>query len=325
MTVIDKNTNEKVEILDTAKIAENTEMIREAFNYVTTKRQLDLIYAIISLVHVNDNQFTEYIIPYREIAKLYNPANPDSNEIKKYVEEATNKIMDSHFSIRKNERIYKYHWVDMCYIDDKEKVISFKLKDEVRNMYLNLKENTHTVYLLNDLLSLSTLFQANLFRWLSCNSNFSNDIPITINNAKQMFYGGEIETSSFIRKLDSAINAINKKTKLTVSYKKIRNSQHQISTLSFNIKNNYNSAKAETKTIKGTKKQSAQSKIKELYTENKILRYENEVQLEVREEYNQLLKQQQEKINYIEETIKQKDDTIDRLENMVKTLIDIKK
>lgn len=64
------------------KIAESTIMIREAFNYVATKRQLDLIYAIISLINKDDDIFKTYEISFKEIAKIYNPQNPRTKEVK---------------------------------------------------------------------------------------------------------------------------------------------------------------------------------------------------------------------------------------------------
>ena len=45
---------------NTYKIAESTLLIREAFDYVATKRQLDLIYVIISMIGKNDDEFKTY-------------------------------------------------------------------------------------------------------------------------------------------------------------------------------------------------------------------------------------------------------------------------
>lgn len=233
---------EKLEICpvdDSYKIAESTVMIREAFDYVLNKRQMDLIYAVISLVQRTDDKFKEYKISFREIGAIYNPKNPDSKEIKKYVEEATNKIMDSHFQITlENGDIKKFHWVESCLVSNANKEVTFKLNDEVRNFYLDLKENSYTIYLLKDLLALSTLFQANVFRWLSCNSNFNNKIKISIDDAKQMFYGGEIETKTFIRRLNNALDAIGRKTNIEATYTKVKKGKNIVA-LDFNIENNY--------------------------------------------------------------------------------------
>lgn len=220
------------------KIAESTIMIREAFNYVVTKRQLDLIYAIISLINKDDDIFKTYEISFKEIAKIYNPQNPRTKEVKKYVDEATNKIMDSHFQITEGKIVKKYHWVEYCEINHEKEIVTFKLSEKVRKFYLQLKENNYTIYLLKDLLALSTLFQANVFRWLSCNSNFENGVKINIEVAKQKFYGGKIETGAFIRKLNSALDTIRRKTNIDASYIPIKKGK-TIVQLKFFIDNNY--------------------------------------------------------------------------------------
>lgn len=225
---------------DTYKIVESTEMIREAFNYVATKRQLDLIYAIISLIKKEDTAFTEYKISFSDIARIYNPKNPNTKEIKKCVNEATNKIMDSHFQITDSSGIInKYHWIEKCRIDNENKVIYFKLSEDVRNFYLGLKENSYTIYLLKDLLALSTLFQANLFRWLTCHSGFNNSIQIKIEDAMLHFYGSVINGNEFVRKLDSALKVIKDKTCVSATYEKIKGAHGKIVELKFNITNNY--------------------------------------------------------------------------------------
>lgn len=223
---------------DKYKIAESTAMIREAFDYVVTKRQLDLIYAIISLINKDDDKFKKYTISFREISKIYNPSNPDSKEIKKCVDEATNKIMGSHFQITEGKIIKKYHWVECCEINHDTETVAFKLNEEVRKFYLGLKENSYTIYFLKDLLALSTLFQANVFRWLSCNSNFKNLVKIDIEDAKHIFYGADIETKTFIRKLNAALEVIKVKTNIEASYTTIKKGKTTVQ-LQFKIYNNY--------------------------------------------------------------------------------------
>lgn len=223
---------------NTYKIAESTLLIREAFDYVATKRQLDLIYVIISMIGKNDDEFKTYNISFDKIAQIYNPKNPRTKEIKKYVDEATNKIMDSHFQITEDGIIKKYHWVECCEINPKTETVVFKLSDKVKKFYIQLKENSYTVYLLKDLLALSTLFQSNLFRWLSCNSNFKNKVKINIEDAKRIFYGNEIETKTFIRKIDAALDVIRRKTNIDATYCKVKNGK-VITALEFYIDNNY--------------------------------------------------------------------------------------
>ena len=84
-----------------------------------------------------------------------------------------------------------------------------------------------------------------MFKWLSCNSNFKNDVSIYIEDAKLRFYGdASIRTADFTRKLDSAIKQINKKTNLDVSYQRVnKRGSRKIAVLKFTIKNKYKSEK----------------------------------------------------------------------------------
>lgn len=56
------------------KIAESTKLIRYIFDNNFTKRQLDMLYAIIWLVKPTDDDFkTYYISYYSAIEKIFNP------------------------------------------------------------------------------------------------------------------------------------------------------------------------------------------------------------------------------------------------------------
>lgn len=228
------------EINTEAKIAESTRIAREAFNYLTTKRQIEIIYVIISLVRTEDTKFTQYQIPFRQIAKIMNPSNPDCQITKKDVIKAVENIFHSGFHVTcKNGKLIKYyHWIETAEIDLEDKVITFKLNDEVRDFYLNLQKGQYTVYKLKEMLSLSSVFQCNVFRWCCANSGFNNVITLNIKDAKTLFNGKEIRTNAFIEKLDAAINKINKKTSLNVTYKIIRQGRN-IDHLDFYISNNY--------------------------------------------------------------------------------------
>lgn len=220
------------------QIAENTKLIREMFDFTVTKRQFDLIYAIISLVKPTDNEFKEYVLSYQEVAKIINPKNPYTDIVEKDIEKTIKEIMKSCFRIQTDETDYYYHWVEKAKNNKKAKTISFKLNCEVQQFYLQLNKGEYTVYLLKDLLALSTIFQANLFRWLCCNSGFYNDVEINIEKAKLCFYGKNIESNAFIRKVESALTIINKRTNISATYEKIKSGRKIIS-LKFNIKNNY--------------------------------------------------------------------------------------
>lgn len=232
--------NELKVINPEGKIAESNKLIREMFDFTVTKRQFDLIYVIISLVTPSDTKFTEYKLSYETIAKIFNPKNPRTEIIQKDVEHVIKDIMNSCFRIKTENNIDDYyHWVEKAKNYKDKKYIVFKLNEEVQQFYLQLKEGEYTIYLLKDLLALSTLFQANLFRWLSSNGGFKNNVKISIDDAKVLFYGNkELTTKKLTVKLNSALDVINRKTNIEASYNQIKEGK-KIAYLEFKIENNY--------------------------------------------------------------------------------------
>lgn len=214
-------------------IAESTRLIREMFGSVVSKREFDLIYSVISCVKPEDTEFKQYKITHKQIAKIFNPANPRCKATKKDVENAINSLMSAHFTFGDME----YHWVETC--QRKPDHIIFKLSNDVRGFYLDLHKGK-TVYLLADLLSLSTIFQANLFRYLTCNSNFNNDIKISPQDMKlKLANNDELRTDVLTKMVERAVRQINEKTQLNVEYKIERENYKKIKWFVFDITNNY--------------------------------------------------------------------------------------
>lgn len=194
------------------KVAESTKLIRNIFDNNFTKRQLDMVYAIISLVKPTDDDFKTYHISYSAIGKIFNPQNPYCEVTVNDINLAVKDIMNKSLRIKTDKKTKHYHYIEYAEVDEEERYIDFKLSEDVKQFYLKLRKEEYSVFLLNDIVKLSTLFQLNLFKWVSCNSNFKNDVSIYIEDAKLRFYGdASIRTADFTRKLDSAIKQINKK------------------------------------------------------------------------------------------------------------------
>ncbi len=233
---------EEIQIInENNKIIENTKLIREMFDSNFSKRQMDLIYSIISLIQPDDNEFVEYQLSYDVIGRLFNPSNPYCKITINDIEKSIKGIMNKSFQIESDKEITYYHYVKSSKLNKEEKYISFKIDNEVREFYLQLKTGEFTVFLLKDILALSTIFQCNLFRWLACNSGFNNKIRIKIDDAKSIFYGNDkITTSRLIEKIDNSLNVINKKTNINASYEKVKGMDKKtIAFLDFHIINNY--------------------------------------------------------------------------------------
>lgn len=223
---------------DKCKIAESTKLIREMFDSNITKKQMDLIYVIISNVKPGDKEFQEYEISYKTIAKIMNQKNPYTKEVMDTVQKAIKGIMNSSFRLQSDKTEYYYHWVEKAVNNTDSQTVAFSLSNDVKEFYLQLKKGEYTVYLLENIVGLSTVFQACVFRWLYSNSGFHNEVKIGIENAKLCFYGKEIETKTFTRRLDKALEVINKKTNIQAEYTKEK-TKNKITALVFKIKNKY--------------------------------------------------------------------------------------
>ena len=165
----------------------------------------------------------------------------DARKYKKNVINAIDCIMDCKFWIHEDGVHTCYHFVDKSQFDENKNIVSFKVSNEVAEFFLNLKDSP-TFYALKDMLALSTIFQANVFSWLSAERNKTKP-RIDIDTAKTIFNNEkEIQNKRFIAKLDDAIAAINRKTSLEVSYDKIVKGRKLIA-IEFNIKNHYKKTK----------------------------------------------------------------------------------
>lgn len=257
---------EKIDEFNTERnIIESTKLIRKMFDNNFTKRQMDLIYAVISLVKPDDEEFKTYHISYKAIGKIFNPSNPDCSITINDIDKAVKGIVNKSFRMEDDENITYYTYVSKALINKEEKYIEFRLDKDVQQFYLKLQKGEYTSYLLKDLLKLSTIFQANLFRWLSCNSGFENTVSINIENAAMHFYGNDLQGKELIKKIDKALEVINEKTCIQATYEKKRGAHGKIISLEFNITNNY---------IK-PKKIKTESQIKSDSEKNKAMWQEN--------------------------------------------------
>ena len=304
---------EKISKIDRKNtIVEDLRLVDCVFNATLTKKQLDLILWIISMVNKTDKDFKTYEIPLEIIAELYNPANPRREETKKTIRTALKSIINSSFCIMGEETESYYHWVEMCKIDWDKNVVYLRLSNEVRNFYLELGKQNLT-YTLENILALRTLTDARLYQWAYGKKGFKNEVSISIEDAKLLFCGKEeLETYDFITKyLDQSIKRINEKTDLTLSYEKVRKSgvnKNKISSLKFMIECNYKVSKPRTKAqVKYDKEKNIalwqernnlKEELEKINEEKNTLKLENK-------KLQKVCKEKQKDINAIKNTVNQ--------------------
>lgn len=219
-------------------VVEKNDFISQMFKNTATKSQMDLIWAVISMVKPEDTNFTTYKITYSDYAFILNPKNPRTKEIQKLVRQAIEGIMDSHFSICTDEEDFYYHWVQMAKNDKTNKYFEFRLSDEVRDFYLQIKDNK-TYLLTRELNAMSTIFQANVYRWCKLKQGFENKVYIDLDEAIRIFNSDKkIEGKELTKKVKTAIEKINSKTTLQVSFE-IKKKNCKTVGYDFMIKNTY--------------------------------------------------------------------------------------
>lgn len=112
------------------KVAESTKLIRNIFDNNFTKRQLDMVYAIISLVKPTDDDFKTYHISYSAIGKIFNPQNPYCEVTVNDINLAVKDIMNKSFRIKTDKKYY--HYIEYAEVDEEERYIDFKLSEDVK-------------------------------------------------------------------------------------------------------------------------------------------------------------------------------------------------
>lgn len=262
-------------------IAESLELVKAIFQENLTKKQLDIILYVVSLVKREDEKFYTYVIPLENIQKVVCPENPRKEQAKDIIKKSIKSIMNSSFCILGDETESYYHWIQFAKLDWKKKTLTIKLSEEVAEFYLNINENV-LIYNLKCILALSTKTQARLYQWAYSKTGFGNKIPISIEDAKQLFYGPkEIRTSEFVRKyLEPAIKAINEKTDLEISYEKVKadkKNTQKVTSLNFEVISKYQKPeKKKQKTRTKSQRKSDSKKIKDMFKENAMLKNEND-------------------------------------------------
>lgn len=219
-------------------VVEKNDFITQMFENTATKAQMDLIWAVISMVKPEDTKFTTYKITYSDYAKILNPKSPDSSRTKKDIEFALKNIMQSYFRICTDKINFYYHWVDTAEDHKDEKFFLFRINDEVRDFYLQIKDNK-TYLLTRELNAMSTIFQANVYRWCKLKQGFENKVHIDLDEAIRIFYNGKyIEPRELTRRIKLALEKINSKTTLQVSFE-IKKKNCKTVGYDFMIKNTY--------------------------------------------------------------------------------------
>ena len=291
----------------TIKVIPSTIAKSKKYNEITAK-QLDLIFVIMSMVRKEHTDETEYVLTFDEIAKIFCPSNPRLPEIKKEVYDAANKIMNSHFELKKDNMIYKFHWIEKCYIDNDNRTFNFKITKDVKEIYLSFQK-TGTYINLKSLLSLSTLLQKKLYILLANKSGFKNNVIIKIDDLKQLLSdsGEEVENKYFIRSLTQALNTISKKTNISATCS-VNKDGRSIRSVEFKIINRY---KPEV-TVR-----SGKSGIKKIIEENKELKQEIKNVEQQRDNAIDDAVTRNEAFNEVNEKNKKLEEEISELKNML--------
>lgn len=257
-------------------VIESIQLVKAIFSESMTKKQLDLILYIVSLVQKDDEKFHTYVIPLSEVKKIICESNPRTEEVKNILKREVKALKKACFTIEDEYSTSWYGWIDFARIDWKKETLTIRLSDEVAKFYLQLNEHK-LIFTLRNMLKLSTLTQARLYQWAYSKTGFPES-SLSIDDAIKIFYGIKpIRNIDFLRKhLEPAIKAINERTDIEIEYEKIKadtSNKRKITSLKFKVKSKYQKQK---KPRKASQIESDRKKSREMWKENEKLKTENE-------------------------------------------------
>ena len=167
------------------RIAESTRLVKTIFSEELTKKQLDLIMCIISLVRKEDNHFYTYVLPLKEVKQIICQSNPRTAEVKETLKKAVKGLKKACFTIQDEDSDTYYSWIEMARLDWKKETLTIRLSEDVAQFYLQLQDHL-LVYQLENILKLSTLTQTRIYQWAYSKKGFKNDVSISVEDAKKL-------------------------------------------------------------------------------------------------------------------------------------------
>lgn len=258
-----------------ARIAESTRLVKSIFSEELTKKQLDLIMCIISMVRKEDDHFYTYVIPLKELKKIICPSNPRTIEVKEVLKKSVKGLKKACFTIQDENSDTYYSWIEMARLDWKKETLTIRLSEDVAQFYLRLQDH-FLVYQLENILKLSTITQTRIYQWAYSKKDFKNDVSITVEDAKEFFGCKNVRTVDFTRKyLEPALKVINDRTDLNIKYEKVKADKQykqKITSLKFTIECDYQKPK-KVRTLSQQKNDKEKSLA--MWKENKFLDEKN--------------------------------------------------
>ncbi len=231
--------------------------------------QTKLILFLVSLIDMDDKEFNEVKISYRQFCEHFG-FSYDGGKSKKLIRHQLVSLSGKNVYLKNEDGTVEtlYHWLAPIHIYPKEYKIGFKLADELRPYYLELKNN-FTQYQLGYVTEFrnkySFLLYDTLKRWSTYNKG---EFFYPIETAKADLSMGKYEDMrDFTRHvLKPAVEEINNKSDLHVVYR-FAKAGRKITTICFTIRTKSEKALNEIKATWDTEKE-AYSEEKEAFAEN---------------------------------------------------------
>lgn len=219
------------------KITQSNDLILAKQTKPLTLREKRLIVTIVGMVQPDDLDFKDYQVSLNAFYKMLGfNSNVHSVAFKKVLDELMSKVIEIPL---KDGGWLKTHWVSSAKYIDGSGIVELSFDPKLKPYLLHLKSH-FTSYRLSNILSLQSSYSIRLYEIFKSfqHSKSSKGINIKLQEFREMVGIGPEKYPLYgnfkVKVLDKAINEINEKTDLFITYSEIKKVKKVIS-LNFHI------------------------------------------------------------------------------------------
>lgn len=219
-------------------VTQSNDLIEARYTEPLTRNEQKILITMISLIQPHDEDFKEYSITVKDYAELLglSAETEPYGYLKKLMKQLMSRVLEVPSVERGGWKML--HWVSTCELVPRRGELVFKFHPDLKPHLLQLKK-AYTQYQLSNILTLTSSYSIRLYelmkKWERVGKiDFSLDeLRLKVGAVKKTF----VRYHAFKTKvLERAINEINEKTDIQVSYKEIKHGSKKVEGIGFTIK-----------------------------------------------------------------------------------------
>jgi len=247
-----------VKELDSNNLVTQSNNLVEARYFLTKNEQL-ILYAMISFINPNDDDFITYRTSISGFAQLL---GLDKRTIAKDIDDITNRLMSRFVKIETKVGWEKYTWVKTIKVNKEDDEIMLRFNDDLKPYLLDLRKR-FTSFRLKKIAFLKSIYAIRIYQLLVEYNNIDKQVfSYSLEDFREMMLGEKSKKyTAFkdfrLRVLESAQKELNKESDLSFTFKALRKGR-KIGKIEFQIVKTNNNIKV-LKNLKEDKKQDQES------------------------------------------------------------------